>query len=202
MRYGMVIDLSRCIGCNACTVACKSHNGTPKDIFWGQVLMEEKGKYPNARILPTPILCMHCEDAPCVAACPTGATYKDENGIVHIDQDKCIGCRVCMASCPYNARQFMFDDPETYFPGEETTELEKVQNEKFPKGVVTKCDFCSDRLEEGLLPACVATCPAHARIFGDLDDPESEVSKLIIKKDGEPLLSHVGTNPSVYYLPR
>jgi len=202
MRYGMIIDLARCIGCNACTVACKSHNGTPKDIFWSQVLVEEKGEYPNARTVPTPILCMHCEDAPCVKVCPTGASYKDENGIVHVNQDKCIGCKSCMVACPYDARKFMGGNPKSYFPGKEVTQLEEVQKDQFPRAVVSKCNFCADRLKEDLLPACVGTCPAQARIFGDLDDPGSEVSKILVKKSGRTLLPHKGTKPSVYYLAR
>lgn len=202
MRYGMVIDLARCIGCTACTVACKTHNGTPKDIAWAQVLVEEKGSYPNSAIEVTPVLCMHCRNAPCVAACPTGASYRGEDGIVHIDKDKCIGCRACMVACPYNARKFMFSDPESYYPGQEMTALERSRQEQFPKGVVTKCEFCSERLAEGLLPACVATCPAHARIFGDLDDQAGQVNALIAQKSGQPLHPQVGTKPSVYYLPR
>jgi molybdopterin-containing oxidoreductase family iron-sulfur binding subunit len=107
-----------------------------------------------------------------------------------------------MVSCPYNARKFSFGDAQSYYPGKETTPLEKVQQTKFPKGVVSKCEFCYERLAEGLLPACVATCPAHARIFGDLDNPVSQVSILIAQKSGQPLHPQVGTKPSVYYLPR
>jgi len=107
-----------------------------------------------------------------------------------------------MVACPYDARKFMGGNPKSYFPGKEVTQLEEVQKDQFPRAVVSKCNFCADRLKEDLLPACVGTCPAQARIFGDLDDPGSEVSKILVKKSGRTLLPHKGTKPSVYYLAR
>ena len=200
MRYGIVIDTRRCFGCNACTVACKQTNGTPPGVFWAKVYVEEVGEYPTARRQYTPALCMHCADAPCVEVCPTGASYQREDGIVLIDQDKCIGCRYCMVACPYNARYFDFGGNETYFPEMELTPLEAARQEGRATGTVSKCTMCVDRIDAGEEPACVATCPTYARIFGDLDDPESEVSKLIAEHGAMPLHPELGTNPSVFYI--
>lgn len=200
MRYVMVLDLTRCIGCQACTVACKQKNGTPPDVLYSQVIIEEVGEYPNARTSFLPILCMHCSNPPCEAVCPTGATEIQENGIVTIDTDKCIGCRYCMAACPYNARTFNYGPLEPSFEGKELTTFEQAKVVDHPVGVVGKCDFCIDRVENGELPACVQACPAVARHFGDLDDPNSEVAQLIATRGGQPLFPELGTEPSVYYL--
>ncbi len=201
MRYGMVIDLSRCVGCQACTVACKQKNGTPPGIFWGRVLVSEQGKFPNARLQFKPILCMHCDKPPCEKVCPTGATAKQANGIVTVDQDKCIGCRYCMVACPYDARAFNYSSPAPQYAGQKLTVFEQAHAAEHPEGKVGKCDFCADRLQAGLLPKCVETCPAKARFFGNLDDPQSEVAQLIAKRGGYQMLAELGTGPSVYYLP-
>jgi Fe-S-cluster-containing dehydrogenase component len=201
MRYVMVIDPNRCVGCQACTIACKQKNGTPPNTFFTRVLISETGKFPNTRITYKPILCMHCENPSCEKVCPTGATQKLDNGVVVIENEKCIGCRYCMAACPYNARYFNYGKPEEYFPGQGVTPFEKVHQVEHIKGIVEKCDFCLDRVEAGELPACVQTCPAKARYFGDIDDPASEVSRLIASRGGVKLLDELGTNPSVYYLP-
>jgi molybdopterin-containing oxidoreductase family iron-sulfur binding subunit len=198
----MVIDLSRCIGCTACAVACKIHNNVPRNIFWSRVLFEETGAFPNYRIEATPVLCMHCDNPACVRACPTGASFKREDGIVCIDRDRCIGCRSCMVSCPYGARQFMAGGVETYYPGQRTTIPEARQKAEFLTGVVSKCEFCASRLQEGLKPACVGTCPTRARHFGDLDDPEDPIHRLIFQGRGRGMHEEAGTRPSVYYLPR
>ena len=200
MRYGMVLDVSRCVGCNACSVACKQENATPPGVLYSRVLAIESGEYPNTRLSFRPILCMHCEEPACAAVCPTGATHKLENGIVVVDADKCIGCRYCMAACPYNARYFNFQESPGYFPGMQLTAYEQVKGGSHPVGVVEKCNFCLDRVEAGDVPACVATCPAGARFFGDLDDPNSEVSRLLAAHKGEQLFPELGTNPSVYYI--
>ena len=201
MRLGMVIDLSRCVGCQACTVACKQKNGTPPGIFWGRVLVSETGKYPNAKPTFTPILCMHCEKPPCESACPTGATAKQADGTVTVDQEKCIGCRYCMVACPYNARGFNYTALKPYYVGQKLTPFEERHAAEHEAGKVGKCNFCADRVAGKDAPKCVETCPAKARFFGDLDDPQSEVARLIAKRGGYQLRAELGTRPSVYYLP-
>ncbi len=201
MRYGMLIEVDRCVACAGCVMACKMHNATGRGVYWCNVISKEVGTYPNAKIHVLPTGCMHCENAPCVRACPTGASHYDENGSVQVDFDKCIGCRMCMAACPYNARFFnwgkLTDNP--YFEGEEPTLYEQLRESEHPVGVVEKCTRCTDLTSQGMLPACVQTCPTNARVFGDLDDPESEVSKRIVATNARPLLEEYGTRPSVYY---
>jgi len=199
MKLGMVIDLKRCIGCYACQLSCKAEHGTPPGVFYARVLKKEEGTYPTLRQIFLPVLCNHCEDAPCVDACPTGASFKWEDGIVDIDHDKCVGCKTCMMACPYGNRYYN-DQPQHYFP-QGPTDYEKARMSGHTTDVVMKCNFCRPRLAEGKLPACVANCPTVARIFGDLDDPTSEVSRLIKERGGFPLHPELGTKPSVYYLP-
>ena len=198
-RYGMVIDLKRCYGCYACSMACKTANHTPPGVFWARVLMSEVGTYPNAVRQALPVLCMQCEEPSCMEVCPTGATQKRDDGIVIVDKDKCMGCKYCILACPYDSRQFL-EAIKTYYGNNNSTPYETVMLKNYEKGVVMKCDFCVDRLNEGHLPACVETCPAQARYFGDLDDPESEVSRLIAQYGGSPLREELGTKPSVYYI--
>ncbi len=199
MRYGMAIDLKRCVGCNACTIACRAKNGTSAGIRHHRVEKHEVGKYPAARMEFRPIPCMHCQEPACLAVCPTGATYKRSDGLVLIDQNKCIGCRYCVLACPYEVRQSV-GKVEHYFGRSGVTPYEAMKHADLDKGTVVKCDFCVDRLEAGLLPACVVTCPAQARTFGDLDDPGSEVSALIVRNRGTVLKKELGTKPSVYYI--
>ena len=198
-RYGMVIDLRRCIGCDTCTIACKATNATSRGIMWNRVLKYETGKYPDSKLNFLPITCMHCQEPECEKVCPTGATTRREDGIVIVDRDKCIGCRYCMVACPYAARYF-FDESRTYYP-QYTTAYEKMKQEDRELGTVQKCDFCLERVEQGLQPACVVACPTSARFFGDLDDPDSEVSRLIQERNGFVLNPELGTSPSVHYLP-
>jgi molybdopterin-containing oxidoreductase family iron-sulfur binding subunit len=197
-RLGMAIDLKRCIGCYACVITCKSENGTPRGVFWGRVLEKEEGKYPTAKRTMLPVLCNHCKEAPCVDVCPSGATARREDGIVTVDYDKCIGCRYCIVACPYQNRTFV-DNIKSYF-GDPLTPYEEVSYQKHQEGVVEKCIFCKDRVDKGLEPACVQTCPTSARIFGDLEDPNSELSHLLRVRVSFQLLPETGAKPAVYYL--
>ncbi|MBI2952794.1 MAG: 4Fe-4S dicluster domain-containing protein [Chloroflexi bacterium] len=197
-RLGMVIDLKRCIGCYGCTMACKAENATPPGVFWNRVLVWEEGKYPVARQVYFPVQCNHCQDAPCKKVCPTGATSQRPDGIVLIDYNKCIGCRACVTACPYQNRYYQ-RETRTYYPGV-LTPFEEVGYAKFPPKVVTKCNFCVHRVDQGLQPACVQTCISKARTFGDLDNPESEVSLVMRNRHVFRLRPELGTEPSVYYL--
>ena len=204
----MVIDLLRCIGCHACTYACKAENTTGKGVFWTLVYDYERGKYPNVIRSFLPILCMHCENAPCEQVCPSGATHKRMDGIIAIDQNKCIGCKACMVACPYHVR---FENPEDTYLTMEGHQKKERSISRHP-GIVEKCNFCKDRIEWGIAhgltpglewdanPACVNACPANARAFGDLDDPNSEISRLISSQKGEVLHGEFGTSPSVFYI--
>lgn len=200
MRYGMVIDLKRCIGCYGCQIVCKAENATPPGVLWARVMKREFGKFPNTRRVSLPLLCMHCQDPACQKVCPTGATTQQENGIVTVDEEKCVGCRYCMMACPYQARYFLAKERE-YFPGQGLTPFEEVGYKRHKIGAVSKCDLCQHRLEQGQEPACSANCMAKARTFGDLDDPYSEASRLVRDRGGFQLHPELGTSPSVYYLP-
>ena len=210
-KWGMVIDLRKCIGCNACTVACISENALPPGIVYRPVIKDELGTYPNVSKRNTPKPCMQCEDPACVAVCPVGATYKREDGIVVIDYDKCIGCRYCMTACPYEHRMFDFGDK--YSDGlpavaaydnrpsfEYGKEWERKDKHSSPIGNVRKCTFCAHRLEEGLLPQCLTTCLGGANYFGDLNDSESVISQLVNKLNVSRLKEEMGTEPKVFYL--
>lgn len=201
-RWGMVIDLKRCIGCNACTVACKQENTTPDGVFWTKVVSEEIGTFPNVTRAYIPLLCNHCEEAPCERVCPTTATYHTEDGIVLVDENKCIGCGACITACPYKNRIKLHKEAlerGLYRIGV-LTPFEKQGYSRFVPGTVLKCTFCHERVKEGMEPACAATCPTEARIFGDLDDPESKVRKLIQSRKGYQPLAHFNTRPKVFYI--
>ena len=204
-HYGMVIDTKRCIGCQTCAVSCKIANEVPRGIWWNRVLTDggnyidlAKGDWPNAQVSYMPVSCQHCENPACVKVCPVGATYKDpETGIVRQDYDKCIGCRMCMAACPYTGvRSFNWDEPARYLDFE-SGDADAAEHRKH---VVEKCTYCYQRTSQGNTPACMEICPVRARSWGDLDDPESEVSKKIASREHKQLLPEEGTKPSVYYL--
>ena len=203
-QYGMVIDLKRCYGCYACVMACKTSNHTPPGVLWARLLQGEVGSYPNVVRQTLPVLCMQCEEPSCMEVCPTGATQKLDNGIVIVEKDKCMGCKYCVMACPYGAR-YSVEEWESYFPeGLPLSPYEEFTRAAFEEksgvGVATKCDFCLDRISEGKNPSCVDACPANARIFGDLDDPNSKVSTLIKKERGQVLNPELGNKPKVYYL--
>ncbi len=177
-RYGFVMIPSRCIDCKACQVACKAENLVPlgQTRNWIQTKGIE-GEFPNLHQLFYPLNCQHCTDASCVRVCPTGASFQRQDGIVLIDEEKCIGCQYCLQACPYGAR----------FLNRE-------------KGVADKCTFCVHRLDQGLEPACVQTCLGKARVAGDLNDPTSTVSRLLATYPSSQLLTEAGTGPAVYYI--
>ena len=204
-HYGMAIDTRRCVGCNACTVACKVANNLPADVMWTRALTDggdapdtPAGTFPKVRMGYLTVGCQHCENPACVKVCPVGATYRDpETGVVRQDYDKCIGCRMCMSACPYTGvRSFNWEEP-AYGADYALGDADAPAHQKH---VVEKCTFCYQRTSRGEGPACMDLCPARARHWGDLDDPESEVSRLIASRAHKQLLPEMGTKPSVYYL--
>jgi len=197
-RYGMVVDLRKCIGCQSCVVACKSEHNTPTGILQTNVLERELGKFPNVVRVFLPVLCNHCEEPTCVEVCPSQATFKREDGVVMIDFEKCIGCGACDEHCPYHAR-VLVQDNRTLFPDGKTV-FEKPVHQKIPGKVALKCDFCFFRVEKGKQPACVEVCPTEARVFGDVGDPKSTVSGLIQKYQAWVMLPDKNTKPQVYYI--
>lgn len=201
-KWGMVFDLRRCIGCNACAVSCKQENSLPYGVFFTKTLSEEVGEYPNATRMYIPTICNHCEDAPCQRVCPTGATYTRDDGIVLVDGDKCIGCGSCVVACPYDQRTLLEPEMLTQglFRNGELTPFEQQGYTRFTAGTAAKCTFCHERVDAGLQPACVATCPTEARIFGDLDDPDSKVRRLIQEHRARQPMSEKNTNPKVFYI--
>jgi molybdopterin-containing oxidoreductase family iron-sulfur binding subunit len=210
MRLGILIDLNDCIGCAACVFACKVENGTQHGTYWANVYYKETGIYPDVKRLALPSSCMHCQNAPCQRHCPTGATYYDEQGAVRVKTEDCIGCRVCLSACPYNARHYNFresaDNPAYNFGPDIAgnpvglTPFETRKAHLHPAGKTGKCTLCAERRANNEVPACVETCPTKARIFGDLDDPSSAISVEISQRLGYQMQEDLGTNPSVHYV--
>lgn len=203
-RLAMLIDLTRCIGCDACTLACKQENGTPVDVFFARVLNVEVGTFPNVKRLYVPVLCNHCEDAPCLKACPNKAIFKRPDGIVLIDQDRCRGTGACVSACPYG--NIYLKKSDSWYLEEGTEYEERFIKPRLRRNVARKCTYCAHRVDQGLDPACVVACPTTARIFGDLEDPHSAISTYIENQKREtgrtpfPLLPEAKTQPAGCYL--
>lgn len=203
-RYGMLIDTKRCIACHACSVGCKVENNLPNNVWWTSVVNvgganpdEPEGTYPNLKMSAYTMSCQHCDNPACVAACPTGAAYKREDGIVMQDPELCIGCKACIEACPYQGvRTFIDGEPQHYtaFDTGDADALAHVAN------TVEKCTFCAHRVDRGEQPFCVEVCPGRARVFGDLNDPASEVSQLLAMREHRQLQVEDGTGPAVYLL--
>jgi Fe-S-cluster-containing dehydrogenase component len=216
--YGYGLDISRCIGCRRCVYACVEENNQSRDpqIHWIRVLeferesalrginLEDGNAYYDHEQVPAedkfylPVACQHCEDSPCSQVCPTGATWQEPDGIVVIDYDWCIGCRYCMAACPYGARHFNWGEPNV--PDEEINpDMHILGNVPRPKGTVEKCTFCIQRVREGRYPACLEACPVGARKFGNLLDPDSEIRYLMANKRTFVLKAELETKPKFFY---
>jgi Fe-S-cluster-containing dehydrogenase component len=176
MRYGMTVDERLCVTCNACVLACKSENQVPPGTARCWTVQEEHGTFPLLSVKTRSERCNHCDDAPCVSACPTGATHLEAGGIVVVDQERCVGCKACIIACPYEVRYL------------------------HPDGYVDKCTFCVHRVNQGLEPACVAVCPTKALTFGDLDDPTSAVHQQLRSRMSEVAKPEEDTRPKLFFL--
>jgi Fe-S-cluster-containing dehydrogenase component len=176
-RFGMVIDTAKCVGCMDCVVACKTENQVPEGFNRDWIVQDVSGTFPTLHMEILSERCNHCETPPCVYCCPTGASHVHSlGGVVLVEHTLCIGCKACLASCPYDARFI------------------------HPEGYADKCTFCIHRVEKGMDPACVSVCPTHCMTFGDLDDPNSAASKLLASRKHHTLIPEAGTKPHVYYL--
>ena len=175
-RYAMTMDTRRCVGCNACVIACKTENNLPEDAFRDWTVTETRGTFPTLSMEIRSERCNHCSNPPCVSACPTGASFVGEGGVVMVTHAKCTGCKACITSCPYDARYV------------------------HPDGYVDKCTFCMHRVQRGQLPACVEVCPTRALTFGDLNDPDSEVSRQLREREWKVLKPEAGLEPNLYIL--
>lgn len=221
-RWVMVIDLRKCVGCHACTIACVAENKLPPGVVYRPVMEEELGVYPHVtrRFVPRP--CMQCDNPPCVPVCPVGATYTNEEGIVEMNYERCIGCRYCITACPYSARTADFGFAYTdntpiangFILGQKIADdYERAANFEYGKGYAReegeysspignarKCHFCQHRVREGVLPACVTTCIGRATYFGDANNPDSLIAELVASPSVMRLKEELGTEPRVYYL--
>jgi phenylacetyl-CoA:acceptor oxidoreductase 27-kDa subunit len=208
-RWAMVADLRRCVGCQTCTASCKHANDTPPGVQWRRVIDMEFGEYPDVQRAFVPVGCQHCDEPPCMEVCPTTATKKRADGIVTIDYDLCIGCAYCAVACPYQAR-YKTNHASFAFGAASANETQRPHDERL--AVATKCTFCVERIDAGLAlglqpgvepeatPACVNACISEAMSFGDLDDPQSNVSKLLAENQHFRMHEALGTGPGFYYL--
>lgn len=204
-HYGMAIDLNRCFGCHTCAAACKIANNLPKSLIYnhvynvgGESVDCASGTYPNDLTLShLPMQCQHCEEPACLDVCPTGATQKRDDGIVWVDSELCIGCESCIKACPYEGVRTLIEDNPEYYLDVVVGEFDAPAHEP---GTVEKCTFCANLIDRGEEPACMQLCPGRARYWGDLDDPESAVSKAIAGREVTFQQESAGTKPSVYYL--
>ena len=218
-KYTMVIDVGACIGCRRCQWACKEENNIPDTIAppWIEVFqipneVELTGEVPHEDLTSGATTdytqspregywylatqCHHCDNPPCVKVCPVGATYKDKDGFVLMDYDRCIGCRICVVACPYSARRFNWHEPE--IPQDKVNPLVPVR----PISVIEKCTFCVHRVRRGKLPRCVEACPVNARHFGNINDPNSAPAKILAANKGVRLLTDLNTRPNIVYITR
>jgi molybdopterin-containing oxidoreductase family iron-sulfur binding subunit len=215
VQFAYALDISRCIGCRRCVYACVEENNQSRDpqVHWIRVHAMEKEKgvdfshsdpYYEPKEVPeegrfyVPVACQQCENPPCVKVCPVGATWREPDGIVVVDYDWCIGCRYCMAACPYGARHFNWAEP-TIPKGELNPSMHVLGNRPRQKGVVEKCTFCIQRTRAGRYPACVEVCPVGARKFGNLLDPESEIRYILERKRVLVLKEDLRTVPRFFY---
>ena len=175
-RYTMVMDTAKCVGCNACVLACKAENDVPEGYCRDWIVETVQGKFPDLQAELRSERCHHCSNPPCVWSCPTGASHIEAGGAVIVDHDMCTGCKACIASCPYDARYV------------------------HPDGYVDKCTFCLHRVADGKLPACVEVCPTHSLHFGDANDPDSEVARLLATREWKELHPEAGTVPNLFFL--
>ncbi len=203
-RYAMAIDLARCVSCNRCAMACKQEHNLPDTVWWnkckttgGEHFYTPGGVYPNELDMSFYTMsCQHCKRPLCMAACPTGATTQREDGIVEVDYESCIGCESCMQACPYEGVRTHVQNPTWALD----FEVGDARVRKHIDDAVEKCTFCVERIDRGERPACVDICFAYARYFGDVDDPDSEISKVLAEREYQQFNTDVGTEPCVYYL--
>jgi Fe-S-cluster-containing dehydrogenase component len=175
-KYGMAMDTRKCVGCNACVIACKTENDLPLGSYRDWIRTETRGKFPTLSMEIRSERCNHCDNPPCVGVCPTGSSHVNVGGTVQVNHDKCSGCKACIAACPYDARHVHRD------------------------GYVDKCTFCLHRVQQGKQPACVTQCPTRSLTFGDLNDPDSELSKLLRKRRYKVRKPETGARPRHFYL--
>lgn len=202
-KYAMAIDTKRCFGCQTCSVACKMSNNLPKDVRRNHIITSGDtrtdcggGTFPDIDMKFIPLSCQHCDRPACVEVCPTGASFKTEDGVVLVNTDECIGCKACVLACPYDVRTLLDPEPEYYLDFATGDGYEPEHK----GGTIDKCNFCYQRIKNGQVPACMELCPGRARYWGDIDDPASEISQVIAGREIMHWLEDEGTAPSTMYL--